>query len=349
MPHLLSPGDGVVNIPLNTTLQWSTSAGAGSYHVQVSLHGDFSTFVIDEDNHTTTSLALNGLSDFTTLYWRVAAKNGAGTSNWSDTFKFTTLAVATGTNLVANGEFGAGTSPWTFFTNGSGSFTVGPPGFLDANASQVAITTVGSNTQMSQSGISLEPGVDYKLRFAAYSTTGHHMSVSLLMDGAPFTNYGIDNWEVPLTTSWSVFSTTFTTTNFSTPVSDARLMFWLAPFIASGDKFVIDHVELFRTAPGTQEGKTAATSRLEQNYPNPFNPITQIRYTLPYEGLVSVKVFDMIGREVVTIVDGQQSAGYHAVEWDGRNSHGQQLSSGVYLYRLRAGSFVETRKLMIVR
>lgn len=84
--------------------------------------------------------------------------------------------------------------------------------------------------------------------------------------------------------------------------------------------------------------------RLHQNFPNPFNPTTTLSYTLPVGGTVSLKVFSVDGREVVTLVDGNQSAGEHRVRFDAGD-----LASGVYLYRLQLGKFAQTRKLMLVR
>jgi len=83
---------------------------------------------------------------------------------------------------------------------------------------------------------------------------------------------------------------------------------------------------------------------LEQNYPNPFNPSTNIRYQLPVSSDVSLKVYDMLGREVETLVNSRQSAGTHQVEFDA-----SKLASGVYLYRLRAGSVSLTRQMVLMK
>ena len=99
-------------------------------------------------------------------------------------------------------------------------------------------------------------------------------------------------------------------------------------------------------SPVTRAGTDAAPSTfaLEENYPNPFNPSTNIGYTLPEAAPVRLSVFDALGREVAVLVAGAQSAGRHAVTWSADG-----LPSGLYLYRLEAGSFVETRTMMLAK
>jgi hypothetical protein len=88
---------------------------------------------------------------------------------------------------------------------------------------------------------------------------------------------------------------------------------------------------------------------LSQNYPNPFNPVTTIYYELLKTSPVVVKIYNVRGDEIDTLVRGIQSAGPHRVIWDGRDADGRQVSSGIYLYRLRAGGFDQTRKMVLIR
>jgi len=81
-----------------------------------------------------------------------------------------------------------------------------------------------------------------------------------------------------------------------------------------------------------------------QNYPNPFNPSTSISFSLPSRLFVSLKVFDLIGREVATIVSEEMSAGTYSRQWNAAN-----MSSGIYFYRLQAGSFTETKRLVLLK
>ena len=83
---------------------------------------------------------------------------------------------------------------------------------------------------------------------------------------------------------------------------------------------------------------------LAQNYPNPFNPSTTIEFVLPRASHVSIKVYDVLGLEVVTLVDQHLPPGHYKTTWDAAN-----VASGVYLYRIQAGDFVETKKLILLR
>ncbi len=88
---------------------------------------------------------------------------------------------------------------------------------------------------------------------------------------------------------------------------------------------------------------------LSQNYPNPFNPSTTIKYALPKESNVSLKVFDILGKEVASLVDETQHAGTYNVEWKGINNRGENLTSGIYLYKLSVNGKSFTRKMLFVK
>jgi hypothetical protein len=105
-------------------------------------------------------------------------------------------------------------------------------------------------------------------------------------------------------------------------------------------------MHLFQKPVVLVEGQTGlpATTSLAQNYPNPFNPRTAISYQLSAISVVKISVVDVLGREVALLVQEQKAAGTYSVQW---NASG--LPSGVYLYQLRAGSFVETRKMVITK
>jgi hypothetical protein len=88
---------------------------------------------------------------------------------------------------------------------------------------------------------------------------------------------------------------------------------------------------------------------LFQDYPNPFNATAKIRYQIPEEGHVTLKIFNTLGQEVRHLVDGHQMAGVHIVSWDGQDDQGREVTSGIYFCQLRAGDFSEIIKMVLVR
>ncbi|MCK4297054.1 MAG: T9SS type A sorting domain-containing protein, partial [Candidatus Marinimicrobia bacterium] len=91
-------------------------------------------------------------------------------------------------------------------------------------------------------------------------------------------------------------------------------------------------------------GMVANKYSLFHNYPNPFNPTTTIRYSLPNSGLVSIDVYNLVGQRVETLVNEKKSAGSHKVVWDGKDS-----PSGIYFYRIQAGDFSQTKKMVLMK
>jgi hypothetical protein len=105
-------------------------------------------------------------------------------------------------------------------------------------------------------------------------------------------------------------------------------------------------IKYVQTSVSVKEQEIISPARysLSQNYPNPFNPSTIIRYSLPKPGHVMLKIFDLLGREVATLVNDMKAAGEYDVQWTPSG-----LTSGVYVYRLQAGDFVDTKKLVLLQ
>jgi hypothetical protein len=92
------------------------------------------------------------------------------------------------------------------------------------------------------------------------------------------------------------------------------------------------------------DGSVPTTFALEQNYPNPFNPSTTIRYALPNSAKVRLMIYDLLGREIATLVNEEQSAGWKEVEWNA-----SAFSSGIYFYKIHANNFNETKKMVLMK
>ena len=88
---------------------------------------------------------------------------------------------------------------------------------------------------------------------------------------------------------------------------------------------------------------------LHQNYPNPFNPVTKIEYDIPGGGNVSLIIYDIMGRQVKTLVSGFQPAGYHEIIWNGINDQQEQVGAGMYLYRVESAGFIKTKKMVLLK
>ncbi len=126
--------------------------------------------------------------------------------------------------------------------------------------------------------------------------------------------------------------------------------------LALGDTINLYGLTLLVTAKTTGVEMASALPNqfeLEQNYPNPFNPSTQINFSLAEAGAVRLTVFDLLGREVKLLARGHFAAGQHSALWDGADSRGEKLASGIYYYRLevqgKSSSFTKMRRMLLIK
>ncbi len=294
--------------------------------------------------------------------FRCRVSNAGGPVNSNNA----TLTVTTSTvvNLLTNPGFESGTTAWNFHTNGAGSFIAEPPGLAGNNSGHVEITAQGTNVQLYQSGINLIANARYRITFSAYSPTGHDVALFVHQQGPPYTNYGLSNVLVDLSATWQTFVVPFTSRNFAGTVNDARLRFWMSPYDAPNDEYFFDNVmlELVPNEPAGSAGisggqginVTPTAFLLNENYPNPFNPTTTISYGVPEDASVLVEVYNLLGQMVVTLAEGVHQAGNYTVAWDGRDSEGNQLGSGIYFYRMNAvggsgATFTSMKKMVLMK
>jgi spore coat protein A len=100
---------------------------------------------------------------------------------------------------------------------------------------------------------------------------------------------------------------------------------------------------------GEDQAAVPEAFALHQNYPNPFNPSTTIQFQVPNPGPVQIKIFDSIGKEVATLTDQIYEAGTHSIVWNGQNSFGMKVPSGIYIYSMLSGNFKETKKMVLLK
>jgi hypothetical protein len=93
----------------------------------------------------------------------------------------------------------------------------------------------------------------------------------------------------------------------------------------------------------------AVSFKVYDNFPNPFNPTTTLQYDLPEDATVKIMIYDLMGREVKTLVNNQQTAGFKSIIWNASNNLGQPVSAGMYLYRISAGEFHSVKKMVLLK
>ena len=384
-PVLLSPADGITGGSKNPTLTWSASAGATSYRVQVSASASFAVLVVDQSGIANTSYALTSLADSTQYYWRVSASNAAGSSAFSAAWGFRTISGQVGPPTLQtplNGTMGVSTilpltwGPAPFATSYHLQVSTSP-GFVT-----IAFDVSGlTGTSYTLSGLSV--GTTYYWRMssigpggegppsAAFSfTTGASgppvLSAPTLVSPADAAT-GVSPSP---TLSWSAVTGAVsyrlqvsTGSGFSTFVLDqsgitatsytlsglaaSTLHYWRVSAANAAGTSPYSVTNRFTTAIFSAvemliDG-TPQDFQLNQNYPNPFNPSTTISYGLPKAMNVSIKVFNMSGQLVSVLVEGYRQQGYYRVDWKA------DVPSGVYFYRLQTGSYMETKKMVLLR
>jgi hypothetical protein len=120
----------------------------------------------------------------------------------------------------------------------------------------------------------------------------------------------------------------------------------LDEYVKNGDELVIRDAQINKIF--VTEEIISKVYSLEQNYPNPFNPSTTIRYEFPQQSFVTIKIYDILGNEIATLVNEEKSAGSYEIEFNAvGTSRDLSLPSGIYFYKLQAGNFVETKKMVL--
>lgn len=171
--------------------------------------------------------------------------------------------------------------------------------------------------------------VYYRFQYVAMDDDGQPLSYSLLSGAAnmSITNDGAFSWAPALDQAGKSYVVTVQVTD-GTLTATTTTVITASAFITG--------VEDFSGVP--------TEFSLMQNYPNPFNPTTSIRFALPNESSVRLTVFNMLGQEVSTLIQGTMAAGFHKVEFDASN-----LNSGMYIYRIEAGKYVSVRKMLLMK
>lgn len=385
-PTLATPADDATDIEQPVVLNWNDVSGISYYQVQVDTSSGFAHPVIDH-NRTISIDSVAQLTGSTEYFWRVRAASGCATSTWSSTFSFTTAVCdvpAAPTLLTpANADSGE-TQPVTLdWSDAATALSYRVQVDDDSTFASAAIDNQVSNSTTDVTG--LASGTRFFWRVRPYNGCGwgewsaanwfktcYLVGAPVLVlpaDGDTVTNKPVSfDWNNVATASKYQFQVDDTIT-FVSPLIDEQVSAsqfgsydleyetryywrvrafgtcgwgsWSAAHTCTTSASLIVEV--------VDGGALPETFGLSQNYPNPFNPSTAIEFRLPRPGFVTLEVYDIVGRKVRTLVSEPLTAGVKRTIWDGCDMTGVAVASGVYFYRLEAGEFRETRKMVLLK
>jgi lipase (class 2) len=349
-PTLSSPANGSTGQLLSLSVFWNSSPYATSYRVQVSTSSNFNSLVLDQAGATETSQYVSGLANGTVYYWRVNAHNTTGTSDWSAVWNFTTR-----TTLPPP----CGSSPTSISS-------VDQLTISDAHGHRQKLFVENEDRPiMSRLGYIGDymppepPAGAFSVRFQS-DKFSERVSADRPMTPLPIL---VRDAAFPITLEWN-FDPENAITYWlvsqgggkKSQLGDTGTMMISDPGKGQGsgnNRVILFHVNPNRPCPG---GKTVFSAQTQEaapkpheyalgaNYPNPFNPMTEIHYDLPEDVHVLLRVYNVLGEEIATLIDEFEMAGYKMATF-----HPNDLPSGVYFYRLQAGKFTDVKKMILMR
>ncbi len=336
----------LVNVPLNwaTTYYWRVRSTDGTTTSAWSTEATFSTFGVAGANVPIQSWPLDGVTVYQTTQQLSWYLNGPS-------------------------------SGYTFDVEVNGALDPARTGLAANNCDYTPLTPGGTYTWRVRSNIGASQSA-YSPLFTFYAYTGFAPTAPLL--GSPISGVSVGTRSPEL--SWFVNSPTNSlkyeiqiseNDSFTDPIiiSDlssvtyqlnelalSKTYFWRVRSKDNDGNFSsFSKTEVFTVGNLTDvddengSGKMPTTYALEQNYPNPFNPTTTIKYSIPEVSFVNIKIYDMLGREVKTLVSSLHKAGSYDIRWNGENNYGSKVASGTYIYRVTTGAYSKALKLMLLK
>jgi hypothetical protein len=369
---LVYPSNLQTGLDKNITLRWNKVTGAGKYLIQLSTDVAFKNIVKSDSTTTDTVKAITGLSDGKRYYWRVQVKNTTGTSGpWSEVWNFITyISQTTMPELVSaaptQNRQGYITFRWKkanyasqyilqlshvqsfasiFMADSTtsdtvktlGTFYEGRKDYWRVKAKNVA----GSSPWNESSFTLLYAPTDLVLQRSATK----EITLSWKDNASSENGYVIERTESPQT-SFTILDTLKGSGNeyADKKVEQAQTYTYrIKAYNDFGESEYSNEASLFLVGV-EEEGGIPMEYSMSQNYPNPFNPTTKFKFALPQRSLTKLTIYDLLGREVQTMLNKELEAGYHEINFDASN-----FPSGVYYYRIQSGDFVQTKKMILIK
>ena len=177
--------------------------------------------------------------------------------------------------------------------------------------------------------------------WADYYLDGEQINCDLSMDCVDLTGIDFGPCDMALGTGWINDNCEYI--SGCDWVADS--VDYTAAFFNSMD----DCIEACFLASNDEINQLPQAFNLYNNYPNPFNPVTTLRYDIPENSHVTITIYDMLGRQVKTLINQTQDAGYKSLIWDATNDYGKPVSAGIYLYQIQAGEYISTKKMVLLK
>jgi hypothetical protein len=368
---LIYPPNLQKDVDTSITFTWNKVEDADKYYFQLSTNGTF-TNIVSSDSTTDTVKTVTGLSEGKRYYWRVQVRNSAGSSGpWSDQWNFvTTIPLPTKPQLVSAAPYPNRTDYFTFTwkkVEYADKYRIQISRLLSFSPLAIPTATTTDTVINLQK---LTEGQKYYWRVQAENIGGSgpwsdlsNFTIIFAPTDLELQKSGLNE----ITLTWEDHSNVEDGYVIERKPSQDTSFTVLDTLKGSGNEYVDEIAEVQNYTYRVKAYKDSAESdysneatiiltdiqeekeipteySISQNYPNPFNPSTTITFDLPRTDEVILKVFNILGEEVATLVSDRLNAGSYSYDWDA-----SQMASGVYLYRLEAGEYIETRKMILMR
>lgn len=378
-PVLISPQNNAVNLRSPIEFVWDSVALAESYTIQLSETSAFESIITDSSGITTTSVLLASLQKSKRYFWRVQAMSSSGASSWSQVYSFEMEKEIPVSPQLLLPEDQSAANPqviefvWTEVADAE-SYDIR---ISKTENFKVSIdSTVINDTSLTLQAFSFDTDYYWQIRSANASGKSSWSAVfnfktNVPLPGipellSPLENDAVndpvvfgwnkadyaDSYQLQISETQTFESTVIDTSDISGTTAEIDELaenteyFWRVRSQNNAGNSEWSDVAGFMTQIFTslEESGIPLEFKLHQNYPNPFNPGTTIRYDLKTAGQVSIRVYDITGKEVMTLLNGKRSAGRHTV-----NFNASGLASGVYILRMATPGFVQIRKMTLIK
>ena len=388
-PLLVAPVNGSADVFVDLTLTWEVSERAESYHFQLADDSTFTGLIADTSGIVTSFIDIVDLGYNHEYFWRVASENSGGTSDWSGIWSFTTITGPPEIPTLVSPAYNSTTISidtmlvWQE-SSGAGTYQVQISEFSDFN--DLYIDSIGLYETFIEIN-HLKYGSEYFWRVRAENSSGKSDwsavwrfttlpappaspllvspndgtievtdDVVLLWNSvSTASHYGIEIFHsedslIAIIDEPDVQNTFYQPVNL---LAHTKYYWRVRAVNGSGEG---DWSDMWSFTMGDivsvelENNNIPTIFSLNQNYPNPFNPATTIRFGLPADAPVRLEVYNILGQYITTLIDGvYHTAGFYESIWDSRDASGRLVPSGIYIYRITAGNFIETKKMTLMK